>query len=469
MRTPLVLVSVLLLGLGILSLLMPWYTRRELFFGVTVQPEFRRTPPARRIVRGYRVGICGVLAVALSILLVTQPPVIALFTHVLGTLVILVTAHHAASKYATPRNSAVEVDLSAPPERVPGGAVAAFLPLAWLIGLGGWAAMNTARLPAHVVIHWGMHGPDRWVATTPESAVLLVALPGLLCLVLAATAYGVLHRSRRISTSGPAAASERQFRRRYALLLLIVEYLIAGLPLFMLLDAPQAALRAWLVVLWITLIVFLIQLARAGQGGSRSGGQTARAGQGAPIGDAAPVGDRTDDARWLGGMIYVNPADHALFVERRMGIGWTLNFGNLWGWLLVLGVIAVPLMLRIALPPRSSFDTPEAMVQAQAAALTWLSSIDAGDYTRSWDTAATLFRNSVSEAQWVSRVSALRGHLGALEGRSVSSMRFRDAPNGEYVVIKYNSSFEHEAEATETVTPMMDADGKWHVSGYYIK
>jgi uncharacterized membrane protein len=469
MRTPLILVSLLVLGLSLLSLLMPWYTRRDLFFGVTVQPEFRRTPPARRIVLGYRAGICSVLVVALSILLVMQSPVLALFIHILGTLVILIAAHHVASKYASPRDSAVTVDLSAPPDRMPGGVVAAFLPLAWLTGLGVWAALNTARLPSHVIIHWGMHGPDRWVATTQESAVLLVALPGLLCLVLAATAHGVLHWSRRISTSGPAAASERQFRRRFALLLLIVEYLIAVLPLFMLLAVPQAALRAWLIVLWITLIVFLIQLTRAGQGGSRSGGQTARAGQTAPVGDAAPVGDRTDDAYWLGGMIYVNPADHVLFVEKRMGIGWTLNFGNLWAWLLVLGVIAVPLMLRIALPPRSSSDTPEATVQAQAAALTWLASIDTGDYSQSWDTAATLFRNAVPEAQWVSRVSALRGHLGVLKGRSMSSARFRDTPTGEYVVIKYNSSFEHEAGATETVTPMMDADGKWHVSGYYIK
>jgi uncharacterized membrane protein len=469
MRTPLILVCLLLLGLSILSLLMPWYTRPELFFGVTVQPEFRRTPPARRIVRSYRAGICGVLVVGLAIVSALQRPVIALYALVLGTFAILIAAHHAASKYASPRDSAVEVDLSATPERIPGGAIAAFLPLVWLISLGLWAALNTARLPSHLIIHWGMHGPDRWLATSPATVVFLVVLPGVLCLGLGAGVFGVLHWSRRISTSGPAASSERQFRRRYVLLLLIVEYLIAALPLLMLLDAPQAALRAWLIVLWITLIVFLIQLVRAGQGGSRTRGQTARAAPGVPTPQAAPVGDRTDDARWLGGIIYVNPADRALFVERRMGIGWTLNFGNLWAWLLVLGVIAVPLILRIALPPRSSLDTPQARTQAQAAALIWLGSIDSGDYAHSWDTAARVFRNAVPEAQWVSRISAIRARLGALRARSVSSARFGDAPNGDYVVIKYNSSFEHEAEATETVTPIMDADGQWHVSGYYIK
>jgi hypothetical protein len=43
------------------------------------------------------------------------------------------------------------------------------------------------------------------------------------------------------------------------------------------------------------------------------------------------------------------------------------------------------------------------------------------------------------------------------------------APDGDYVVIKFASSFENKASAVETVTPMKDTDGKWHVSGYYIK
>jgi hypothetical protein len=43
------------------------------------------------------------------------------------------------------------------------------------------------------------------------------------------------------------------------------------------------------------------------------------------------------------------------------------------------------------------------------------------------------------------------------------------APDGKYVVIRYASSFQNKKSAMETVTPMLDKDGKWHVSGYYIK
>jgi len=43
------------------------------------------------------------------------------------------------------------------------------------------------------------------------------------------------------------------------------------------------------------------------------------------------------------------------------------------------------------------------------------------------------------------------------------------APDGEYVVIKYRTMFRHKESAVELVTPMLDKDGKWRVSGYYIQ
>ena len=42
-------------------------------------------------------------------------------------------------------------------------------------------------------------------------------------------------------------------------------------------------------------------------------------------------------------------------------------------------------------------------------------------------------------------------------------------PDGSYVVILYDTSFENKKEAVETVTPMLDPDGIWRVSGYYIQ
>jgi ribosomal protein S17E len=37
------------------------------------------------------------------------------------------------------------------------------------------------------------------------------------------------------------------------------------------------------------------------------------------------------------------------------------------------------------------------------------------------------------------------------------------------VVIQFDASFENKKSAIETVTPMLDKDGKWRVAGYYVE
>jgi hypothetical protein len=43
------------------------------------------------------------------------------------------------------------------------------------------------------------------------------------------------------------------------------------------------------------------------------------------------------------------------------------------------------------------------------------------------------------------------------------------APDREYVVVQFQTSYEKKKDAIESVTPMKDSDGKWRVSGYYIR
>ena len=68
---------------------------------------------------------------------------------------------------------------------------------------------------------------------------------------------------------------------------------------------------------------------------------------------------------------------------------------------------------------------------------------------------------------------ATRDPLGKTTSRKLKSASYTKtlpgAPDGDYVVIQYETSFENKQSSIETVTPMLDKDGKWRVSGYYIK
>jgi len=110
---------------------------------------------------------------------------------------------------------------------------------------------------------------------------------------------------------------------------------------------------------------------------------------------------------------------------------------------------------------------------AESAAVAWLALIDAARYGESWNAAATLFRRAIPQEQWQSKAGRARNQLGAQQSRKLQSATFRStlpgAPDGEYVVIQFTSSFAKKAQAFETVTAMKDEDGTWRVSGYYIK
>jgi hypothetical protein len=124
-----------------------------------------------------------------------------------------------------------------------------------------------------------------------------------------------------------------------------------------------------------------------------------------------------------------------------------------------------------------SFGSLQANEVAEKAAVTaagaWLSLVDEGNYAESWNQAAGLFKNAVTKEQWQSTVKAVRVPLGKVMTRRLKSKQYTKTlpgePDGDYVVIQYETTFENKKSAVETVTPMLDKDGKWRVSGYYIK
>ena len=115
----------------------------------------------------------------------------------------------------------------------------------------------------------------------------------------------------------------------------------------------------------------------------------------------------------------------------------------------------------------------EAEKDALKAAEEWLILIDSNDYSATWDNAAALFKQAITKEQWEEAIQPIRSAMGDLISRKVKSAEYTDslpgAPDGEYVVIQFSTSFTNKKSAIETVTPMKDPDGKWRVSGYYIK
>ena len=136
----------------------------------------------------------------------------------------------------------------------------------------------------------------------------------------------------------------------------------------------------------------------------------------------------------------------------------------------VLGVLVVCFAWAQSVISQTSAK-PEEL--AQKSAETWLALADSGKYTESWQAGSTLFKAAITQSKWADALTSVRTPLGKVFSRKLKNATYTKtlpgAPDGDYVVIQYDTSFENKKEAVETVTPMLDKDGKWRVSGYFIK
>ncbi|MBU8879004.1 hypothetical protein BGM26_08400 [Bacillus sp. FJAT-29790] len=60
---------------------------------------------------------------------------------------------------------------------------------------------------------------------------------------------------------------------------------------------------------------------------------------------ASGISDLDDDQYWKGGLLYFNKNDPSIFVEKRFRIGWTLNFANPIGYIVLFGPIIIILLI----------------------------------------------------------------------------------------------------------------------------
>ena len=112
----------------------------------------------------------------------------------------------------------------------------------------------------------------------------------------------------------------------------------------------------------------------------------------------------------------------------------------------------VGLVLAVGCAPAEESGNEKA---ATSAAEKWLSMVDNEQYADSWKKSAEYFRNAINQKQWEHSMQSVRKPLGRLLSRKVKNAMYRTslpgAPDGQYVVIQFDTSFENKKSAIETV------------------
>jgi hypothetical protein len=338
--------AVTISGFAILYAVLFWFlpelTRRDVYFAVTVAPGFRDRPDGRAILHRYRIDLAMLSPVVFAAVFAAARqlgfrfmPVTLVLVHA-GSFGAFYRARKRVMRYAVAPTTIRKADLGRRDRGVPGGRLLAFGPF--------------LPIAACTALLW-MRGKEATAGLYFASAAGILA--GFTIL-----RYGMSHWARCIHAVGPELAKEMRFRRTASVIVLAEEYLIAAQGTWIVLMPHHRNLmrgsNAGMVVaevagLLILTLTAVLVLARMGQGGSRLAANSLSflsSGDASGCGQAEPVGDRTEDRYWKLGLVYFNRDDAAVVVERRFGLGYTLNFARVETWVMVTLLLAGP-MIRV--------------------------------------------------------------------------------------------------------------------------
>ncbi len=340
------------------SWLMPSLAPPTLPFGVRVPPDRVDSPVIAEQRRQYRwfVGVVGVALIGAGLLLMAflgggQPvlgaliPLLVLAVCLPGYLrarSAILTAKTHEHWYAGLREG-VAVDTSLRTDPVP-------FPWAWaapaigiLLATVVLAIIRYPGLPDRLIMHVNASGhPDRTVA----KSVLSVATPilvqlGITVALMLAVALSLRSRGD-LDPAEPRTSAQRHrgftVRVSRAILVLAAFVNLSVLAMCWQIWSDATTLSVWPVAvpILVGLVVLFGVILTTGQLGSRIAADA----------HEAPTGlvHRDDDRYWRGGLVYVNRDDPSVFVPKRYGVGWTVNFGNPRGLLVIVVILAVALL-----------------------------------------------------------------------------------------------------------------------------
>ena len=317
---------------------VPDWSRPGIFFSVTVVPSFRDSPEAARILRSYRTQVLlhTFIAFGLASVGAVLDRGVLLILGVLwltvGPLVAVSVAHAKAVPHAVAHSTVREASLAPHSSQLPGGWMLQFGPLAILAVVVLYLSMRWAEIPDRFPVHWGANGmPNGYSTRTPMGVYAPLLLAAAIVIMISLLAYAISHLARRGPVEGePVTVSD--FPHRIAVFLLGVEYFIAAMfSLVGLLPLTGGSGVTPIVILTAALLVSAVFLGRwIGHGRAHS---------------THAAGDGTPDECWKLGLFYFNPDDAALFVEKRIGIGYTINFARPAAWVVMALLLLLPLAL----------------------------------------------------------------------------------------------------------------------------
>lgn len=364
----LILAYLFIITVFMLQIIKPYVSRKEIIFGVRIPEELiddKKIIEIRKWYMKHYCFICGIYTVVFCITLYFILDNIIFFPGLALMFIISFLIYYSAHKKALKlknenpgsysKKEVIMIDTSFRNHKSKKLMLSSFwflIPAAIIIIniIIGFVVFD--RLPSFIPTHWNGYGQMDGAAIKSYGIILLLPLVQLFITAVIFCAYKAIMRSKQtVNAPMPKSSSERDrlFRRRWSVymivcnILILLEISLSNFYVLQIIDIPMELLIcAEPVIIIIILAGRIFMSLWLGQGGSRI-----KLNLNENKNDK--FDDIDDDRYWKLGLIYFNKEDPAVFVEKRFGTGWVLNFARFKSYALIIGSVLCLFALNIGL------------------------------------------------------------------------------------------------------------------------
>lgn len=220
-----------------------------------------------------------------------------------------------------------------------------YIPMFFItIGLTAWLIYVYPLLPDVIPTHWGLDGePDAWSNKSIFSVFFLVFILLFTQCLMYGISYGFFHSSVQIKAQNSPLSLQREHEMRKLSAELMAFFNIITTLFLVILDVQSnwsiMYVDSTLSMLYAMPIFLILIFGGIYYYMKRSKALNEQFKELNNL-ESGPG----DDKHWKWGMFYFNKENPDLFIEKKFGVGWTVNFARPGIWFFLFFIIFVPLL-----------------------------------------------------------------------------------------------------------------------------
>jgi len=361
--TTILIMLAVLLPVIFITAITPIITRRTEAFGVTIPEEVKSGAFVASHIKRY-IGICILLGVILLVSLyvvlngqsnenvITWSYTGGILLYMLVTFIAYYTSHTAIKSWKQQQPwyheqiavQRIVVQTSFQPKRY---VISPLWYIPHLLLIAFTTAYSLIRyddFPDVLPMKYDFSGQVTSSVEKSLQSVLMLSFIGLAIVITFLISHYAIVKSKQIVEShDPQGSLERNriFRFTWSIYTGIAGFIVVlimcmGQLTPLQLWTPNSFMLVTAVGIGFVVIGATILSIKLGQGGSRIVLRDPK--------QEASINNADLDKYWKAGIFYWNPQDPAIFVEKRFGVGWSMNFANPLSWIIFIGILLIVLV-----------------------------------------------------------------------------------------------------------------------------